>query len=301
MPCGCQNTCGCTIVGDGVTATAVTVGDTTTISSIPPITSVADTNCVDLNLAAGVLTAAPIIAPATTAVPLTCTPTGLKADILIDPSGTAPVTKSAAGLKINCCAGATVPLAGSPAVHADTCENRLRYNNLGELTLIPDGLQVVSVIDGNIVAPATTAATASGNSLSTTFTNNRNCVVYAMFVGHVSVIATPLVTNPAAAGRILSIQGRADSGGGTTGVVLGGIGAWSQTDFNNTQLTALTVLTRMRGTVQILFELDPGEAANAIVYTQTLEALTGYQTTVALGTSIQSVGNKWLVWTQRQS
>ena len=132
MPCGCQNACGCVILGDGVTTTAVTVGDTTTVSAVQTFLGVLSTPCIALSVAAGIVSAALVLDPTTQSIVFSCGATGLIANLKIDgtatavihsvsnaglssilrldPASSAPVSQSAAGLKVDCCP------AGPPAI-----------------------------------------------------------------------------------------------------------------------------------------------------------------------------------------
>ena len=105
--CGCQQACGCTVIGDGVTTTAVTIGDTTTVSAIQTFLGVSDTNCIDMVLAAGIVSAN-LLSLSSNSIALACVPGGLQATLRLDPASTAPVSITAAGLRVDCCA-ATPP------------------------------------------------------------------------------------------------------------------------------------------------------------------------------------------------
>lgn len=103
MACGCQNTCGCTIVGDNVTAVVVEgpAAGTFTVSSIQTIMGVAATDCIQLEIDEDrILTATPILADGE-AVDLSCTEDGLLAELVIDPASSAIVTQSDDGLRVD--------------------------------------------------------------------------------------------------------------------------------------------------------------------------------------------------------
>lgn len=105
MPCGCTGACNCTVVGDGVTAEVARIGDKFIVSAILPIRTVADTDCIALDIDDDLqLTATPILADAgdeDASVQLRCTADGLVGDVVIDPASTAPVTLTDDGLRID--------------------------------------------------------------------------------------------------------------------------------------------------------------------------------------------------------
>lgn len=102
MACGCNQACGCIVIGDSVTTTAVTVGNTTTVSAIQTFLGVADTSCVNMTLAAGIVSAN-LTLLSSNSIALACVPGGLQATLNIDPASTAPVSITAAGLRVDCC------------------------------------------------------------------------------------------------------------------------------------------------------------------------------------------------------
>lgn len=115
MACGCQNTCGCIILGDGETTTVAQQGDTFTVSAIPFIRSVQDTDCIDLEVDIdGVLTATPVINDDPATVSLACSEDGLEASLLIDPDSTAIVTQSVDGLRVDVPAPPPTPDSAQP-------------------------------------------------------------------------------------------------------------------------------------------------------------------------------------------
>lgn len=106
MACGCVGSCSCVIVGDGETASVVRVGDTFTVSAIPVITDVIDTDCVQLAISTPdkLLSATLVLADAEaadTSVQLECTPDGLTGDVRIDPASTAPISLTTEGLRLD--------------------------------------------------------------------------------------------------------------------------------------------------------------------------------------------------------
>lgn len=102
MSCGCIGTCSCNIVGDEVTAHVTKSGDTFFVSALPLIKSIADTNCIDLNVDIdGELTATPILAPDGGSVLLSCGADGMYGDVVVDPSSTADVSVTPDGLKVD--------------------------------------------------------------------------------------------------------------------------------------------------------------------------------------------------------
>jgi microcystin-dependent protein len=104
MACGCQNTCGCIIVGDGVTA-EVAQGPgagTFTVSSIQTIMGVEDTDCIALAIdGSKILRATPILSTDPGAIELECTEDGLAATLIVDPASTAIVSTSVDGLRVD--------------------------------------------------------------------------------------------------------------------------------------------------------------------------------------------------------
>lgn len=103
MPCGCQSACGCSVVGDGTTAEVTRNGDEFTVSAIPVITDVEDTDCVSLEISDPdkVLRAELILDDDPMAVVLECTPDGLRADLVLDPASSATVTQGPDGLRVD--------------------------------------------------------------------------------------------------------------------------------------------------------------------------------------------------------
>jgi hypothetical protein len=104
MTCGCISACGCNVIGDGVTTSAVRVGDTITISAIQAVAGVADTDCVQLAIDGSQILRASLVlepAPQEGGIQLDCTPAGLAATLLIDPASTAIVSVSEDGLRVD--------------------------------------------------------------------------------------------------------------------------------------------------------------------------------------------------------
>lgn len=101
MPCGCTSACGCNLV-PGENVTIDRLGDTFTISAQGAIVGVESTDCIDLVIDVDkVLSASPILSPDPTSVDLECTPSGLAASVVVDPSSTAIVTEGPDGLRVD--------------------------------------------------------------------------------------------------------------------------------------------------------------------------------------------------------
>jgi hypothetical protein len=101
MPCGCTSACGCNLV-PGENVSIDRLGDTFTISATGAIVGVESTDCIDLVIDVDkVLSASPILSPDPTSVDLECTPSGIAASVVVDPSSTAIVTEGPDGLRVD--------------------------------------------------------------------------------------------------------------------------------------------------------------------------------------------------------
>lgn len=110
--CGCQSS-GCNVIGDGATTDVVDVGGgKCKVSARLPILGVADTDCVDLEIDANRILRALLNLFDTDSINLECAPGGLRADLRLDPASPAPLSVTAAGLSVGCCAtgGGDIPL-----------------------------------------------------------------------------------------------------------------------------------------------------------------------------------------------
>lgn len=278
------------------------------------------------------------IDPTSTAVIHSVSNAGLTSVLRLDPASPALLAQGAAGLSVACCTsstplfddtptvdlqapagvleahvipnllaglenqpgGVSIHLQGDPATVPDVCENRLRFVvGTGDLTFLPDGMQMIAVIDGTKQDVPLGAPSDSANSISTTFTNTRFCSVYAVFETHLNVQLTPANDTVSAAGRRADYQGRVVSGGATTGIVVGGIGAWTIGERDNTNIPSIAVLTRMRGICRIAFLLAPGGVAQANGLVRSLEIPAAYISTQP-ASFIQATENRWYISTVRQ-
>lgn len=105
--CGCTNGCGCSVIAadDTIVVTTAGGGSIFKVAALPLIREIEDTDCVDLDVDLdGVLTVRPILADAATedaSVQLSCSPTGITGDVVIDPASTAPISLTPNGLRID--------------------------------------------------------------------------------------------------------------------------------------------------------------------------------------------------------
>lgn len=311
MPCGCSNNCGCNVIAGTSNVSVVQMGDTFVVNVVEDnlVDSVVSDNCISLDVdGSGALTAAVIIDPNPTCVDVQCGVDGLRADIVIDPASTAPISCGPDGLKVDCCGIVNpVELQGNPDTLADpTCENRLRYNNSGELTSIPDGISIIGVSAGTRRGVPSPDAADGTVSLNDTYTNDRDCAVLATFkcIGIVEVEHTD--NTPAqednSQSRIISLQMRAESGGATTGSNPGSSGIHAFTAIDDAYLLSTSIKHRWQSLLEINFVLDPGEVAEVNVYTHNLEEMQGYDgTTAASATNGFTATNaRWTIQTIRQ-
>lgn len=105
MPCGCQNACGCIVIGGDETIDVTQEGNTFSVFANLFIDSIDDTDCVDLSVDPdGTLTADLILADAAdqdSSIQLECSEDGLTGDVVIDPASTAPVYLTSDGLRVD--------------------------------------------------------------------------------------------------------------------------------------------------------------------------------------------------------
>lgn len=101
MGCGCDNACGCNVVGDEITAHVQRSGDTFTVSAIPVIAGIEDTDTVDLSLDPLKILRAVARLAASDAIELVSSSAGIVAQLRIDPASTAPVSITSNGLLVN--------------------------------------------------------------------------------------------------------------------------------------------------------------------------------------------------------
>ena len=226
----------------------------------------------------------------TNSVDLTLTGTTITADVIVHPTRGLEILPS----------GVAVRLQDDPIAIADTCESRLRFTTAGDLTILPDGLSHASVGAGTQRSLPTTLGNDSGNALNTSFTNTRDCQVYATFKCVAFLEAEPSnYTTPPAGGRRISMQARADVGGAATGSLVGSIGTWSMTHFDDISSLASGVKVRFRALLETTFLLDPGEVADIDVYVRSLETTTGY-TTSTPNSGFDTEAAAWFIDTRRQ-
>jgi hypothetical protein len=226
----------------------------------------------------------------TNSVDLTLTGTTITADVIPHPDRGLEILPS----------GLAIRLQDDPAAAAAVCENRLRFTTAGDLTMLPDGLFTASVGAGTQRSLPVTLGDDSSNALNTSFTNSRDCQVYATFRCIAFLEAEPSnYTTPPAGGRIVSMQARADSGGATTGALIGAIGTWSMTHMDSIASLAAGTKVRFRAQLETTFLLDPGEVADIDVYVTALEDLSGY-TSATPDSGFDTEAAAWFVDTRRQ-
>lgn len=273
MSCGCQSACGCSVIAGAGGITVSRVGDTFVVSyGGIVVTSVDTTGCVPLSFAAGVIGASLLLDPAPSSVALTCGigglsaalvidnslgnggvdliygATGVYANLIIDPAGSAPVSVGPLGLKVDCCPASAPAIQDTDTIDMDDTLGILSAevipNTLAGLENQANGVSIkleddpaaIAAIAGNNLARFTAAGdlTVHGNDVAGFVGAHARAVTAGSPVSLSNTVGvqssnsfSAVITNPTAVAMIVRLEGIAHLESVTSGAV-GTNRIWSQ-------------------------------------------------------------------------
>lgn len=264
--------------------------------------------------------------------------------ILIDPASTAPISEGINGLRVDCCpftppatndtptvdldttggilsanvipnllaglenqaGGVSIKLQNDPAAVAAPCTNRMRFvAGTGDLTFLPDGIDLTAIAAGAAVGLAATQGNFGGTSSSVLFTNTDSCPVFVLFNGLGQIVAPS--TGAAGTQRRISQQMQLFAAALAGGAVdLGGAGIAASSDYNYQSgglgtPTAIPAAEAWRFQAQLSkwVYLPPGASVTMQARTLCLETQAGWQSTVPNGATFQISNYTYAVFGER--